>query len=149
MCQRSNLHRNDANDAAPSESDPAAVEQAHVEPVRPPLHLCEHLAIVLGEAWWQSLAPLLEFPVRRAVESRGRDLLKVWILQRRGVLGCHVPAHWMRCAVRVRWGVITSRPKLFLTLSPRILLPIALARKEVMTAMLQLLGKEEKDCKNG
>lgn len=43
---RGNLHRKDANDAAPAKSDAAAVEERHVQAEGLPPHLLQHLAVV-------------------------------------------------------------------------------------------------------
>lgn len=49
----------DANDTAPAEAYPTAVEQTEVEPIRTTLDLGENVRIILRDARWKSLAPLL------------------------------------------------------------------------------------------
>lgn len=75
------LRRDQSDDATPAEADAEKVEQTHVETICASLDLCQDLAIVLGDAWWQSLLALLDLARRPPVESRRWNLLKVWVLE--------------------------------------------------------------------
>lgn len=46
---RANLQRQNADDTTPAEANTAAVEERHVEAVRPSAHLFEDLGVIWGE----------------------------------------------------------------------------------------------------
>lgn len=75
------LHRNEADNTAPAKADAAAVEQAHVQTVRPSAHLFQNMAILFGKARRNALLLLLDLAGWAAVAAVDGDVFEKGVLR--------------------------------------------------------------------
>ncbi len=111
----------DTDHATPTELDSTEVEKTPVKLVCAPFDFGEDFGVVLRETFRRWFATLVCFAGRMSVDVRCRDFFKVWILR-----------HVSRYTDQQHSRKLTSLPKLFCRVSPRIFLLMNFASRPAM-----------------